>query len=293
MFEDAKSSLGKGSLEDAEQYYNQLWQIFIEQKLKWNKEIYGQLSVLSRQFSTELSNAYTDVKKKADRIYELIGRAKTALREGKKDVPFKLYSEIKKINNSIPHIFFEENNIIHEQVMDFYKELRNTTDNELIKRVYELIRQINQAIDNINVLMMANNIAAATDNYHKCVELYKQVPEGFIRHKNDAGIRLLEIYKGLSIYNEIQNLQKQLGQPSLRQQQKVTEPEPAPKFQPAEMKPAHIAPKKIIKEKKERAKKNIENGLYNEASKDIEEVLRFEPNDAEAKALHAKIKTLQ
>ena len=45
--------------------------------------------------------------------------------------------------------------------------------------------------------------------------------------------------------------------------------------------------------KKERAKKNIEKGFYNEASKDIQEALHLDPNDAEAKALHAKIKTLQ
>jgi Tfp pilus assembly protein PilF len=44
---------------------------------------------------------------------------------------------------------------------------------------------------------------------------------------------------------------------------------------------------------KERAKRNIEKGFYNEASKDIQEALKIDSSDAEAKALHAKIKTLQ
>ena len=49
----------------------------------------------------------------------------------------------------------------------------------------------------------------------------------------------------------------------------------------------------LLSAKKERAKNNIEKGFYNEASKDIQEALQLEPDDAEAKAINAKIKTLQ
>ena len=49
----------------------------------------------------------------------------------------------------------------------------------------------------------------------------------------------------------------------------------------------------LLKEKKERAKRNIEKGFYSEASRDIEEALKIEPKDAEAKAINAKIKTLE
>ena len=79
LFDNIKASLGKGNLDQAEQYYVQLWHILMQQKLKWNTELYGQLSVLAKQFSSALNYAYNEVKKNADHINELISRAKASL----------------------------------------------------------------------------------------------------------------------------------------------------------------------------------------------------------------------
>ena len=135
FFASIKSNLDKGNLQEAEQAYVQLWSTFTSQKLKWNAELYDQLLVLSKYFSGALTQNYSEIKRKADYIYDLITRARNALKEGKKELPFKLYAEIEEVNNSISNVFFEEKRIIEEQIMDFYKELRNVTNNELVKRV--------------------------------------------------------------------------------------------------------------------------------------------------------------
>lgn len=293
LFDSSMSNLSKGDLEIAEQSYVQLWNILMQQKLKWNKELYEQLAVLAREFSSVLSQAYNEVRRKANQIYELIGKGRAAMKEGKKDVPFKIYSEIEGINNSIPNVFFEEKKALQEQIMDFYRELRNTTDNELVKRVSSLIQEINRLIDKINISISANDMINAIVSYNKCIELYNQVPEGFLKYKNSAGMRLLEIYKSLSIYNEIASLQKQLQSRQLlaKQQPAQTQAQAAGLFAQSQVHPSIKL--EFIKAKKEHAKRSIEKGFYNEAAKGIEEVLQLEPNDAEAKAIHAKIKTLQ
>lgn len=214
LFENIKANLSKGNLEQAELSYVQLWHILLQQKLKWNKEIYEQLSAMSRQFSIALITAYNEVKRKALHINELISRARVSLKEGKKELPFKIYSEIQEINNSIPNVFFEEKKFIQEQIMDFYKELKSIMDNELIKRVSALVNDVNQLIERINASISANDMLNAIVNYNKCIELYNQIPEGFLRYKNPIGMRLLEIYKSISIYTEISNLQKQYIQKS-------------------------------------------------------------------------------
>ena len=276
-----RDNLGKGNIEQAEQAYLQLWHILSQQKLKWNKELYGQLAILSRQFSGVLSQSYSDAKRKSDHIMELISRAKVALQQGRKEAPFKLYSEIQEIFSSIPNAFFEEKKAIESQVSDFYKELKSTTDNELLKRVYALIAEISQLIDKINMSIRSKDMINATVNYNKCIDIFNQVPEGFLRHKNSLGMRILDIYRSLSIYNEISNLQRQLAQQPQPQQQ---QPAQNPEFAPRTM---------TLNSQKERAKRNIEKGFYNEAFKDIQEALNIDSTDAEAKALHAKIKTLQ
>ena len=288
LVENIKANLSKGNLEQAEQSYVQLWHVLMEQKLRWNKELYEQLSFLNRQFSSTLNYAYNEVKKKADHIYELINRARASLREGKKEMPFKLYSEIEEINNSIPNVFFEEKKIVQEQIMNFYNELRNITDNELIKRISALVQETNQIIDKIIISIRSNDMINAIVNYNKCIELYSQIPEGFLRYKNSIGMRLLDIYKSLSIYTEISSLQKQLNQTSRPLQfQQLT---PSASFSQTR----NVSSKSMLASaKKERAKRNLEKGFYNEASKDIQEALQLEPNDAEAKVMHAKIKTLQ
>ncbi|MBI2101090.1 hypothetical protein HYT53_00595 [Candidatus Woesearchaeota archaeon] len=297
LFENIRADLGKGNLELAEQSYVQLWHILAQQKLKWNKELYEQLLALSRQFSGMLSQAYGDVRKKASQIYELIGRGRNSLKEGKKDVPFRIYAEIEGLLNSMPNVFFEEKRAVQEQVMEFYKELKNTTDNELVRRVSSLVQEINMIIEKVNASIRANDMISAIVSYNKCMELYSQVPEGFLRHKNSAGMRLLEIYKSLSIYTEISSLQKQLSRQPARQQARQEAPgqqkQPIPSIPSQPATTQTLTKPMLVHTKKELAKRYIEKGFYNEAAKGIEEALQLDPGDAEARAIRAKIKTLQ
>src|SRR3989344_921931 len=115
LFDSARSNLGKGDLETAEQSYSQLWGVLTQQKLEWSRELYGQLAMLAREFSGILAQAYNEVRRKASQIYELIGKGRAAMKEGKREVPFKIYAQLEEINNSIPNVFFEEKKAIQEQ----------------------------------------------------------------------------------------------------------------------------------------------------------------------------------
>ena len=219
VFETIKDRIGKGNLEEAEKLFLQLWNVLSQQKLRWNKDLYEQLALLSRQFSTAINHSYSDVKQKANNIYELITRAQTILKEGKKDTPFRIYAEIEELYNSIPNVFFEEKKLLQLRIMEFYKDRRQITDDELVKRVSILNGNMLQLIDKIESQVKFNDMTNAIANYSKCLELYNQIPEGFLRYKASAGMRILGIYKRLSIYTEIINLQKLLGSPVQQQKQ--------------------------------------------------------------------------
>ena len=209
LFDDIKTHLSNKNLKQAEQSYTQLWHLLAQQKLKWNRDLYEELLSLSRQFSSILNEAYSEMKRNADHIYELINKAKLSLKEGKKELAFQIYSEIKTIDESIPSIFFEEKKIIENQITDFHRGLTNVVDHELIKKASLLVQEINQLIGGVNISIRSNDMTNAILNYNKCTELYNQIPEGFLRHKNSIGMRLLDIYKIISIYTEISNLQKE------------------------------------------------------------------------------------
>lgn len=315
LIESIKSNLSKGSLGEAEQSYLQLWRLLAQQKLEWNNDIYEQLHSLSMRVSGILGQAYVEAKRKSSQISELISRGRAALKEGKKDMPLKIYAQIQEISSSIPNVFFEEKRKVQEQVMDYYREITSANDAELLKKVAALAQEVAQLIEKTGFSIKSGDFANASSSYDKCLQLYNQIPEGFLMGKSQAGIRLLDIYKNLSIQAQISNLQRQLGQqPQARQVQLSPMPRPKiwhsapveqkyymPKAKPAaaqktsQRKPAkEISPKhSMLERKREQAKSNIKKGFYNEAWKDIEEALQIEPKDVESKALRAKIKTLQ
>jgi len=228
----AKNGSDKGKLEQTEQAYNQLWNNLTQQKLKWNKELYDKIFELSKQISGILNNSYAEVKKKLNQINDTVNKGRAFLREGKKDESFKLYSEAANINNSISNIYFEEKKTAQDQIMDFYKELKNTTDNELMKKVSALIQEINQLLDGAIRCIRANDMANAILMYNKCIGLYNQMPEGFLKYKYSMGVRLLDIYKSISIYSEISSLQQQLTKQTqqFQQQAEYQNPQAAPRL---------------------------------------------------------------
>ncbi len=293
-FEAIKSSLGSNDLDSVEKSYAQLWQALLDQKLKWNKGLYDQLLLLNRHFNASINYAQNDIRKKADQIYDLISSARIALREGKKEVSFRIYSQITELSNTIPHSFFEEKKVINEQISVFYKELKNAVDNDLIKRVFMLVQEIFHLIDKAGISVNAGDIPSAITCYNKCVELFSQIPEGFLKHKNSAGMRLLEVYRVISIYNEMINLQQLLSnrQPAPRSEMRPRQPSMNAPYKEGQ-ESGHLSRALFLQERNDSARMNIEKGLYGEATRDIEEALRLAPDDIEAKALQAKIKTLR
>lgn len=314
IFDSIKADLGKGSLEDAEQSYIRLWNLLMQQKLKWNRDLYEQIYSLSTQLSATIAQAYEELKRKANHIYGLISRARNALKEGKKDMPMKLYAEMQEMSSSIPSVFFEEKRIVQEQIISFYRDLVNTTDSELSKRIAAIIDQINQLLNITESSIRNGSVNDAASNYSRCIELFNQIPEGFIKTKTSLGMRLLDIYKTISIHAEISGLQKQLGYgvPVNRQRIQpkaytgtyqrqaaakiqVSSLQPNQEYRAKQEKSEKMPSQKeaMLHRKREHAKRNIKKGFYNEAWKDVEEALQIDPNDAEAITLRAKVKTLQ
>ena len=304
LFDRARKSLAKGDLVSTEQMYNQMWIAILEQKFKWNKQLYDQIGMLNRLLMTSISSTSMEMKKKMENLNLLLIKARNTLKEGKIEAAFKITPQIQEIFNSIPGVFFEEKRAMQEQINDFNRELRMVTDGQLIRKVASSLQEIFELINKVAVAINSNSMQEAMFSYNKCVELFKQIPEGFVKHKNIAALRLLDIYKAVSIYNEILDLERQLGQPPIMSRQvqqamqNTSRQQEAVKTsvslrEPIRQKTDYEGKEALLKAKNESAKIKIQKGMYDEASKDIEEVIKMNPSDAEAMALRAKIKTLQ
>jgi len=153
-------------------------------------------------------------------------------------------------------------------------------------------------------------IEPAKDFYEKALETYKNLPNGFLEQKLELGKGLLELYKELSIHVQIKNLQQQLDKKSLEGhkfvdsganlrllseiiESKVKKSEGDSAFSYLKAISAeerhHIHNKalisKLVARKLDRARINLKKGLNLEAKKNINAILKVDPENAEAKQL--------
>src|SRR3989338_6301587 len=68
LFEEIKASLEKGKLDEAEQTYIQLWHILAQENFRWDRNMYEQIAILSRQISSSITAAFSELKTKSGHI---------------------------------------------------------------------------------------------------------------------------------------------------------------------------------------------------------------------------------
>ncbi len=212
------------NLDQAEQEYNTQWQSILGHQLTWDKEAYQSLFNLASNLSGTLAMAFEDAEKKRNSIQSLITQARVFLKEGKLENASKLLGEIESSHASIPNAFFEEKRILGDGIKLFARDLKNATDSDISKRAYSLIQQSGQFVVSAEKALHANDIRSAGLNYLKSLEIFNQIPEGFIIQKSPLGARLLQLYRNVTISMEISHLQMQLTPIAVQQQKPQAQP---------------------------------------------------------------------
>jgi len=276
--------------------YIDLWGKVSGAKFKWDNNLYNQMDKAADKVKEELSKSLLTIEREKDAIKRLISKAYAELRYNNYEAAAKLYSQISDLRNKFPDYFLEEKKELNRDIFQLYQKLHDQIDSKFIIDFIRSIEKINNfikdAFSNLDI-----DIDKAKNFYEKALGLYKDLPNGFLPQKLELGKQLLTLYKDLSVQTQIENLQSQLSKKAAGYKyigsddrlKRLSEIIKAGHIK----RPSLLRPEKqgktllprLIERKLDRARVNLKKGLYLEAKKNIEAILKVDSENEEAKEL--------
>jgi|TARA_Y100000310_G_scaffold264603_1_gene275272 hypothetical protein len=285
---------------DAIKRYSELWKKVSESKLKWDYSIYSELNKAENRAKESLDKSMLNIEREKNTIKKLIRKTLGELRNKNYEAATRSYSELTDMRDKFPGFFLEEKKRLNKEIFEVYQKLHDQIDSKFIRDFKDSLEKINNLIRDA-FSNMAIDIDKAKNLYEKALDLYKDLPNGFMSQKLELGKQLLTLYKDLSIQTQIKTLQKQLskgegykyvsGDERLKRLSEVIKRrhiERPPTLQ-GPVRPSKTLFPRLIERKLERAKINLQKGLYLEAKKNVEAILKADSENVDAKELLNKI----
>ncbi len=296
---------------DSVKHYFELWSKISEQKFKWDNALYAELNKSAEKIRGKLDKLLPTIGREKNIIKQLIDKAFNELERGKYESATRLYSEISDMKNSLPDFLLEEKKELNKEIFQLYEKLHDQIDSKFIKDFNESIAKVDGLLKNSFSSSRIGRVEAAKNFYENALEIYRTLPNGFLAQKLELGKGLLTLYKELSIQSQINKLQLQLAKKStqgfkfrnaddnmnvisdiIKNKVKTSEKRLSKFSELGAVTPQgeqRVHNKtlltRLIARKLDRAKINLKKGLNLEAKKNINAILKVDPDNAEAKQL--------
>jgi len=288
--------------------YSELWNKVSEAKYIWDSNLFAELNKATNKIKEKLNILSTTLDRKKNRIKDLIEQANGELKNENHEKALRIYTEIADMKNSLPNFLLEEKRGFNNEIFQLYGKLHDEVDTKFINNFKDSIAIVDRLARNSFSSLDTGDIEASKHFYEKAIKVYKDLPNGFLPQKIGLGNQLLKLYKDLSIHTQIKNLQQQLAKKSIRVYKNINSDRSLSllakiirnKVKASEISSLHnlraiprekhsihnkILLPRLVARKLDRAKINLNRGLHLEAKKNLEAVLRVDPNNVEAKQM--------
>jgi len=293
------TATGESNETDAIKNYFQLWGKVSEEKFKWNDKLYEELKKEGNKVKQELDKSLLAAGRQKKEIKKLIGKALTELESKNYGAATKLYSEISDMRDKFPDFLLQEKKDINREIFLLYGKLHDQIDLKFINDFKDSIANVHNLINDSSSSLNIGDIQKAKALYESALKIYKNLPHGLLQEKIELGSGLLKLYKDLSIQTQIKELQQQLSKEAARSQEYTSSEDRLRHLSEAVKKrdfetlqtggQANVnnttLMSNLIARKLDRAKTSLKRGLYSEAKKNIDSILKVDPGNIEAKQM--------
>jgi len=302
-----------------EKNYFELWNRISKNNLLWDNSLYSSAENVGDHITNMISQFSLKIGSQRDMMKNLIANANKELEKNNHEAALGIYSKIISIRETIPDTFVEEKKEFNDSIFRLYEKIHKQTDARFTSYCKNSIEKVDALINDSLLNIKEKDTDSAKNFYREALEIFKKLPHGFLKQKLESGNKLLYLYRKLSIHMQIENLENQLGdEKSERQnesdsaghleklskvanQYKMMGPGAAEQDKIQENYPDIGSSESLIESKNKnlltefidkklgQASSKLEKGLYNDAKKDIESVLKLYPENEKAKNMMAKI----
>jgi tetratricopeptide (TPR) repeat protein len=294
---------GKAEEKDTIKHYFQLWDKVLEAKFKWDDKLYEELEKEGSGVKEDLDKSLLTAGRQKKAIKRLIGKTIAELEHKNYEAATKLYSEISNMRNKLPEFFLEERKELNMEIFLLYEKLHDKIDLRFINDFKESIAKVRNLIKDSASRFYVGDMEKAKIFYESALGIYKSLPNGFLSEKIELGNGLLKLYKDLSVQTQIKELQQQLSKEArgsyrytssenkLMHLSETFEKRNLEREQTGERHSIHSKSllSNLIARRLDRARVNLKRGLYSEAKKNIEAILKVDSNNIEAKQMLSSI----
>jgi len=308
--EDSSSAITEEE-KDIIKHFFDLWQKVSESKFKWDNDLYTDLNKTGEQVKERLDKLSSKIKRDKKAIRLLIVKATNELKNKNYEAATKLYSELSDMRSSFPKAFLEEKKELNKEMFQLYEKLHDQIDSKFINDFKDSIAHVHNLVRNSFDSFGNGDVEKAKNLYGKAIDIYNNLPNGFLSQKMEISSQLLRLYKDLSIQTQIKKLQKHLSnkpgtgfddnnvedneleelegvikERNLKRS-KISEKYSKISSELGPLPQGHTIKDKtllqrLVARKIDRAKVNLKRGLYRETKKNIDAVLKVDPGNVEA-----------
>ncbi|MBL7056002.1 hypothetical protein ISS07_03775 [Candidatus Woesearchaeota archaeon] len=299
--EPEEDSFGKKHLE--------LWNKVLDKELIWDAELYANASNHFKILREDANKLKPRLDQDVMAMEKLIDKANNILDSGNHQEALIMYEQITKLKDKIPNIFFQHRAEVHNKIAKLYEQIQREIDSKFVRDAENKMEKIRSLIKDAFSNTNLRNIVEAEKRYSEAISLYKDIPVGFMLQSADLGTDLLRLYKELSIHTQIENLQNELNSIAEnkigKEDNRISRLADITKTKNGSRKKSSISSLqsitdkhslkgnllgKLILRKIERAKISIDKGFYVDAERDLQSILRLDPENKKAKQLLETLK---
>lgn len=209
---EAKMPFKGGSGDSAENRYSVIWNQLSSNSLSWNAALYNEAASLSEELGRKALNEESRISGERQKIMGMAKNAHSALDREDYAAALQAYSGIVALRDSIPQSFFERKKEINAEILKIYSRLQDLADSKLAGSISSSLQKTEDLVNKSFSAVAHNDIEQAKSLYLQALGIYKGIPDGLMLRRIETGKMLLQLYKELSIHQQIGELQKQLGQ---------------------------------------------------------------------------------
>lgn len=283
------------------------WSRIYDAKLNWDSTMYNELAQAAEKAKQEIYNYSAEIEIKKKEVKRLIGKALDEIDKKNYEEANKIYSEIGGMMDKMPDFMMEEKKELDKEIIVLSQRLHEGINHKFTADFWGSMARIENLLKDALLSFEAADLEKARLLYDKSLEEYKGLPKGFMQKKLELGEKLLKLYKDLSIQMQIKDLQQQLsirssiykginGYESLKRLA-----DKAAQLESSGVSQSSFAPpsiqtisdrtllNRLILRKLDRARINLKKELYQEAKRNLDSVLRVDPENKEAKKMLGSI----
>ncbi|MFH1133040.1 MAG: hypothetical protein V1735_00970 [Nanoarchaeota archaeon] len=141
---------------------------------------------------------FKDFLAKGEQLSRMLAEFKGQLARKDVDQATAWYDKVRELFGQLPPGFLEERTAIQMKVLDLHRELLMLQTKGMRDKMDRIESEIKALLKQVEEKVSKNSIEEANKLYDKIEELYRQIPEGFLKRKSDIQNDIIKVCERLA-----------------------------------------------------------------------------------------------